>query len=267
MAVGQRDAVRYADGKWSAPTQLDRGSSAGDGLASVSCTSAAFCVAGDGRGVLFTYSGSGWSGPSSVASSGLVALSCSAPSFCAALDTEGDALLFNGRVWSPPRTITGASQPLAIACTKGSVCMAVDGSSQDTFRLAGGAWSGTGSLNVSTPMGGSEPNVGSAVSCATATVCAALDNFGEAFTWVAGRWSDGVQFDHNLMDGSDAVSCPSSGFCMVVDGDGMTTTWNGRMWSDATRIDSPSASLTDVSCAAARVCVAVDSRGRALTYR
>jgi hypothetical protein len=103
------------------------------------------------------------------------------------------------------------------------------------------------------------------VACSAPTVCVALDNFGEAFTWVRSRWSAPVRFDQNLMDGSDAVSCPASSFCMVVDEDGVTTRWNGRAWSDARTIDA--AELADVSCANARFCIAVDSRGRALTYR
>jgi hypothetical protein len=51
---------------------------------------------------------------------------------------------------------------------------------------------------------------------------------------------------------------------MVVDDDGVATRWNGRTWSEAATIDP--AELNDVSCATARFCVAIDSRGRALEY-
>ena len=259
MAVGDGDAVRYLDGHWLAPTALDMRGPAADGLVTVSCSSTSFCVAGDGRGQVFTYAGSRWSGPGRVAKAGLAQLSCGARSFCAALDTNGAALVFDGSAWSPPQPISDSAQPVAIACTQGSFCMAVDGGAQGTYRLARGSWTASGELDVSTPQGGSEPNAGSAVSCATTTFCAALDNFGEAFTWVAGRWSGASQFDPNLMDGSDAVSCPSSGFCMVIDGDGMTTTWTGergrrpagstawrRGWPTcrARRLDSASPSMT-----------------------
>jgi hypothetical protein len=105
------------------------------------------------------------------------------------------------------------------------------------------------------------------VACATQTTCAALDSFGEAFTWVAGRWSGPYHFDPALMDGDAALSCPSASFCMVVDGLGEMTTWNGRAWTPATRIDGVDSGLADVSCATGRLCIAVDDVGRVLTYR
>jgi hypothetical protein len=265
VAVGRRDAVAYVDGKWSDPTMVDAEGSVNGGLVTVSCTSLAFCVAGDGDGNAFTYDGARWSAPILVAKAGLAQLSCSTPSSCGAVDNNGDALFFNGSAWSRPQTIPGSSQPMAIACTTGTFCMAVDGGGDGAYQFDGGRWSSAGSLDVSTPQGGSEPNVGNAVACSAPTVCAALDNFGEAFTRVRRKWSAPVRFDQNLMDGSDAVSCPASSFCMVVDEDGVTTRWNGRAWSDARTIDA--AELADVSCANARFCIAVDSRGRALTYR
>lgn len=143
--------------------------------------------------------------------------------------------------------------------------MALDGTSTGAWRLEGARWVSSGSIDASNPVGGSEPNVGSAIACSGPNFCAALDNFGEAFTWAHGKWSRRVTFDRNLLDGFDAVSCPSPNACVVVDGNGLTTRWDGHSWARARRIDN--AGLTDLSCAAGQFCVAVDARGRALTFR
>jgi hypothetical protein len=267
MAVGNRIAVRWSNGAWSAPVAIDGHAPASGGLSTVSCSSATFCVASDGEGNAFVYNGTEWSAPQRATDNGLVSLSCSSPSFCGALDSVGDALFYDGSSWSTPRAVTGASQGVSISCLSSSFCMAVDGGATGAFRYSGSSWASAGSLNVSTPAGGSEPNVASAVSCSTQTTCAALDNFGEAFTWVGGKWSGAFQFDQDLMDGNDALSCPSASFCMVVDSDGIATSWNGTSWSPGARIDGVNSGLSDVSCPSAGRCVAVDGSGRVLTYR
>jgi hypothetical protein len=267
VAVGGGRAVTDRDGHWGRGRKIDANTSINSGLVTVSCVSATFCVAGDGRGNAFVYNGTSWSRPTQVSSIGLAQISCGSRTFCGALDLVGRrAMFFNGSAWSKPASIPGSSQPLSISCRPWGFCMALDGTSTGTWRLKGGHWFGSGSLNASNPVGGSEPNVGSAISCSGPRFCAALDNFGEAFTWSRGKWSRRFKFDPSLLDGVDAVSCTSWQACVVVDGDGITTRWNGQAWSPLRRIDIK-AGLTDVSCATGSFCVAVDDRGRVLTYR
>jgi hypothetical protein len=267
VAVGGGRAVTYRAGHWGRSRKIDTDSSPNGGLVTVSCTSATFCVAGDGRGNAFVYNGTKWSSPTPVGVMGFAQISCSTRTLCGALDLiGGHALFFNGSAWSTPAPIPGSSQPMSISCRSSDFCMALDGTSTGAWRLAGTRWVSSGSINASNPVGGSEPNVGSALACSGPRFCVALDNFGEAFTWAHGRWSRRVKFDRNLLAGTDAVSCPSQNACVVVDSTGITARWNGHGWSRARRIDDDGA-LTDVSCAASQLCMAVDARGRVLTYR
>lgn len=268
VAVGGEDAATYYRGHWSKAVVIDTHRGSGSGLDTVSCSSPTFCIAGDDAGDAFTFDGFKWSNAVLAdGEAGFSQISCVASGSCMAVDDDGNFTYLHGGGWSRPVPIPGSSQPLSIACTRSLVCMAVDGNATGAYRFRRGRWSDAGQLPVLTPQGGSATPVGSSVSCATSELCAALDDFGEAFIWQGKRWSDAVRFDTGLADASDAVSCPSSKFCMVVDEDGVATRWNGSTWSSATQVDAADASLADVSCASSRFCVAVDGYGRALTYR
>lgn len=267
VAVGGRTAVSYLGGPWSSPRTVDARASANDGLATISCASPTFCVAGDRAGRVVRLIGTSWSAPAAVDEAGFTQISCASPSFCGAVDQSGEVLLFNGSTWSRPETLVSGPQLEAITCTAASFCMAVDGAGTDAYAFAGGRWRDTGSLDVSTPQGGSEPDNLSAVACSGPDFCAALDDFGDAFTWSGGQWSGGFRFDANLADETDAVSCPSSSFCMLLDTDGVSSAWNGASWSHPRSIDTDKAYPTDVSCATESFCIAADTRGRALSYR
>lgn len=267
MAVGGGQAVAYSSGVWGRPQTIDPRAGINGGLVTVSCVSTRFCAAGDGRGDALTYDGTSWSSPTLVTTAGLAQLSCAATKFCGAVDGNGDAFFYDGTSWSHPHPIAGASQPLWISCPLVGSCMAMDGNSTGAYRLSAGRWVSTGSVATSQPQGGSEPNVPSAVSCSGPRFCAALDDFGEAFTWAGGAWSQPHTFDGNLLNESDAVSCRAKSACMAVDENGFATSWNGTTWSPARRIDQSNAGLADVSCASARFCIAVDTHARAIIYR
>jgi hypothetical protein len=264
MAVGGRQAVSYKSGSWRRPRTIDSHSGINNGLVTVSCVSASFCAAGDGVGDVFIYNGTRWSSPTLVTAAGLSQLSCGARTFCGALDIAGHALFYDGSSWSEAQPIATASQGLSISCPVAGFCVAMDFAG--AYRLSGRSWVHAGSIRPSQPQGGSEPNVASALSCSGRRFCAALDDFGEAFTWAGSRWSRPHRFNKDLLDGSDAVSCRVKTACMAVDGNGFAISWNGITWSPKQRIDPGDAFLTDVSCGAARFCVAVDFRARALIY-
>jgi hypothetical protein len=263
-AVGGEQAVVYASGRWRGPHTIDSHSTFREGLRTVSCTSAMFCVAGDGAGNTFAYDGTSWSAPTLMATAGLSELSCAGRRFCAALDDNAHALFYDGSSWSKPKVIRGAFQPQFISCPSVGFCMAMD--TNEGYRLSAGHWASTGFISTSEPSGGSEPDEASAVSCSGPHFCAALDDFGDAFTWRAGRgWSARHRFDRSLTDGSDAVSCPTKVACTAVDASGFTTRWNGTAWSRKRQIDHPG--LADVSCPTPQFCLAVDFRERAVLYQ
>ena len=266
MAVGGGQAVAYASGSWGRPQTIDSHSDINNGLVTVSCVSASFCAAGDGVGNAFIYNGSRWSSPKLVTTAGLAQVSCGTVTFCGAVDINGDALFYDGSRWSRPKPIPGSSQSLSISCPSAGSCMAMDATGTRAYRLSAGSWSTAGAIQTSEPSGGSEPNVASAVACSSPEFCAALDDFGEAFTWAGGRWSGHHAFDKNLLAGSDAVSCPATTACLAVDENGVATRWNGATWSPKQPIDPGRGGLTDVACGSPRFCVAVDIRGRALIY-
>lgn len=265
IAVGGRQAVAYRSGAWRRPWTIDSHSDINNGLVTVSCVSASFCAAGDEVGDVFIYNGKRWSSATSVTTTGLSQLSCGARTFCGALGINGDALFYGGSTWSQPQRVAPASQSSLISCPMVGFCMAMGLTS--AYRLSGGSWVNAGYIDPSQPKGGSEPNFASAVSCSGRRFCAALDDFGEAFTWAGRGWSRPHRFDGTLLDGSDALSCAARTACMAVDRNGFASRWNGTTWSQKRRIDRSDASLSDVSCAAPGFCMAVDFGARALIYR
>lgn len=266
VAVGGRVAVSDHRGVWSAPATIDARAGVNDGLVTVSCASPRFCLAADAAGRVIRFDGTSWSKPATVDRAGLSEISCVSLRFCGAVDQAGEALFFNGSAWSAPSALPGGPQLDAIACTAGNVCMALDGAGVGADVERDGHWTDAGSLAVSTPQGGSEPDSPSAVACSGPGFCAALDDFGDAFTWTGRQWSAPSRFDGALADGSDAVSCASARFCMALDGDGVVSRWAGGSWSAPHAIDAADAGLAGVSCAAVGFCVAVDGRGHALSY-
>jgi hypothetical protein len=101
------------------------------------------------------------------------------------------------------------------------------------------------------------------VSCASASLCIAIDSRGNAFTYSGSSWS--APEDIEGQRGLDSVSCPSTSFCAAVDGAGSVLTYNCSSWSAPTPIEEGTP-LDSVSCASASFCAAVDAVGNALTY-
>lgn len=157
MAVGiSSNAKAYAlswNGAWSAPEGIG-----GIGqLTSVSCASLSFCMAvgsygplGDEDGYAVRWNGRSWStprktGPTSNLIDSLFSVSCPSTTFCTAVGINGDALQWNGSSWSAPRRIDDAGIP-------GIARAAV------TAQIA-------------------------SVSCASALLCIAVDDLGNAQRW------------------------------------------------------------------------------------
>ncbi|HET7173643.1 MAG TPA: hypothetical protein VFI30_05130 [Nocardioidaceae bacterium] len=112
-----------------------------------------------------------------------------------------------------------------------------------------------------------EPTQGpaAAVSCATATLCVAVDGRGKFMKYNGTAWAAPKSIDIGG-GGLTSVSCPTTSFCAAVDARGNALTFDGnKLWAGPTNIDG-TGTLTSVSCSSATFCVAVDDGGRALTF-
>lgn len=125
----------------------------------------------------------------------------------------------------------------------------------------------TGTVTYTQPPGWSAPlnytsNDVEAVSCASSTFCAGVDDQGDV----------GVDNGSSINEGSIdpgqqllAISCPSAAFCMTSDGNGSEFTYNGS-WSSAVPFDAGNGAVGALSCTSSSFCAAGDSSGNAWTY-
>jgi hypothetical protein len=142
-----------------------------------------------------------------------------------------------------------------------------------TVTLALGAWLAPASAEAAPSLGWSAPMTfdsgrsPSAISCASESLCVAVDREGDALSTLdptasPPAWSAAaIDPGHSL----NAVSCTPSGMCAAVDGRGyafVSFEPGASAWLSAS-IDGGRA-LTGVSCPTASLCVAVDESGNLL---
>ena len=236
-------AVTYNGQGWGAGTTLDPDKTTSEGtfgvpLTGVSCASASFCVAVDNAGDAFTYDGSAWSSPTSIdPGTQLNSVSCPTSTYCRAIDVSGQVFEYDagdwasksavGRVyiacaspvagscWTEGGTPIGpyASETGAITCVATPFCMAAS---------PGGAistWAGGPSFDTPVQVTPSDSAHGfSGVSCASETLCVAIDGPNAVFYMYDGtNWtSTKYQNIYTL----NAVSCVPGGICLAVDSTG-----------------------------------------------
>jgi uncharacterized repeat protein (TIGR02543 family) len=187
------------------------------GLASISCPTTSFCVAGD-SGADFFWStnptgGAGtWQKTTGVAAK---QVSCPTPSFCAAVNGADDVLTSTNPTggsgaWTDTSGVDGTGLLAAISCTSASFCVAVD--------TAGNAFTSTNPTDASptwTEQSLSEANGVFGISCSAASgaiLCVVASGKGELVVGTSGALS------HNLsvtVHGSGTVSgsgisCPGT---------------------------------------------------------
>ncbi|HLI00288.1 MAG TPA: right-handed parallel beta-helix repeat-containing protein [Acidimicrobiales bacterium] len=104
-----------------------------------------------------------------------------------------------------------------------------------------------------------------AVSCASASFCVAVDAHGNALTYDGTSWSRPAPVD---LDGGGflSVSCPSSAFCVAVDRDGRAVRLNGSAWTAPSAVDPHGGGLNSATCTSPTFCLAVDAHGNALRF-
>jgi hypothetical protein len=108
----------------------------------------------------------------------------------------------------------------------------------------------------------------SAVSCASETLCVAVDRKGRAFSTIDPTSSRPLWAEADIDPGEslNAVSCAPGGPCVTVDGDGHVFVSTGTLtWSSPPGSIDEGRALTGVSCPTTSLCVAVDTSGDVLS--
>ena len=258
------------------------------GVDSVSCVTTGFCaVAGyndSEQATVSFYYGSFWT------ASGLTGLqfysayyaptgalvSCTSTSFCLAVAAgvaqglpaasgtyTGESSTYNGHTWTAQVAFGSTGNPSGNPYTNGysvtslscapatTFCVAVD-SFGSAMTFNGSTWSAPDDIDGTTSL--------VSVSCASASLCVAVDHNDNVFTYT-GAWSGPVAIGFGSLN---AVSCASVSFCDAVYGTGDVATYNGVSWGTPVNIDN--AALNWVDCASDSFCLAGDNNGGLMTY-
>lgn len=271
-------------------------------LTGVSCPSVSLCVAVGNDAVIDssnpTGGASAWTTVQPAEVRQLSGVSCPSQSLCVAVgsgvlistDPTGGASTWMSGLAGEACPSQGPSQSLClaenaklegVACPSRSLCVAVSGN-------GGGPGNESGEVFTST-----DPTEGFAswhlsavdherrvtsVSCASASLCVAVDNGGNAFTatdatsgtpsWTAAQ----VDMPAKIYCRCDqlAVSCPSASLCVAVDINGNVITSTdpaagaASTWAPPVTVDADDG-LDAMSCPSVTRCYALDSAGRIVT--
>ncbi len=264
---------------WAAPRLVDHQEPYGDpdGMNSVSCPTASFCIGVDaqGRAVSSTDpSGGAGTWASQVIGTlndALDDVSCPEVSLCVAVRTDGAILTSTEPTGSVGawNTATVESGPLdGVSCPSARLCVAA-GYRGEIFT-ATNPTEGASAWTRADVDGSNELN---RVSCASTTLCVAVDNAGNVVTSTEPTGGESAWHVANI-DGTNhinSVSCPSEALCVAVDsaGNALTSTnpAGGSSEWKSVKIDTTDtrrrtqSELRGISCASAASCVAVDSGG------
>lgn len=242
-----------------------------DEIASISCASGhTFCAVTDDSGGAYTLSGETLSARTQVVADGFDAVSCPTSSFCMAIDGTGGTFKYSGGSWSPVATLGSLSSEttdLQVSCASAQFCVAAlpgSGSDENYYTYNGASWTGPSVLE-------STGAVESGLSCTSSNFCVAADTSDrtEKFngsSWVASqRHGIGTSVDDQF-----SVSCAGT-FCLADSfEDGSTyVTSDGTTWSAGSNLKDPDTGTGGggpTSCTSSTMCVVVDLSGVGNTY-
>ncbi|MFC6707796.1 hypothetical protein [Flexivirga alba] len=248
-------ATTYDASGWSRPTAvLPHGT-----LDAISCPTPTFCMAvgrdSSSRGVTVQFDGSIWSAPTTTGPAALTAVSCPTDAFCATGASDGAVSTGAPGSWTTKPVIGGAV--LSVSCVSESFCMAT-GDREATFD--GTTWTYLPWSKL----------FHSRASCATATRCTVVGDFGGTNLYLNGGFGSPSYLSGDDTDAEmTAVSCPTTDFCAIAD--------NNRSGSVVWRWDQPTGTLgkvvittgegnlRSVSCPTATFCAVANSSGYVLT--
>src|SRR5262249_57277432 len=98
-----------------------------------------------------------------------------------------------------------------------------------------------------------------AVSCASQTMCVAVNDNGKALSYDGSSWTAPVRVVSPAFAGLAGVSCPSASFCMASGADGSYYTYDGSAWSSRNPLGVQP--LGGVSCSSSSACVIIERNG------
>jgi hypothetical protein len=268
---GDGNAIKYSDGKWATPIQVDKGSVADDDAGEgefdgVSCPTTTFCMAVSYLDGYSIYNDGTW-GPILTAPPGMNsfhAVSCTSSTFCAAESSNsGDLVFYKSGVWSKPSSSNngiGIGQSASPLSCVGTFCMYVNNGGQSQTSTDGH------SLSAPMAIAGQTDELSSAVSCTSSTFCVAVNTgtYNPA-VWNGSKWTPAAstltESPQGINLGLNAVSCLATN-CATVDDYSSYTSTGGSVWSSLHPFDT-TGETTAMSCASSAFCAVVDYSGYA----
>ncbi len=219
-------------------------------LLTISCTSPAFCVAGDEKGGYLVDHGGTWTGPSASPTGGhaLDVISCSTESFCMAADEDGETLVYNGSSWSTPEpthvAFSGSSQNNLSCAPTTTFCATVTEGGKRVVTYSNGKWG--------TPVAIAGKEGWSLISCTSESFCA-VESYDVRIVsdYNGTTWSTPTQLTGE--DGGPwALACGSPSLCVLLEEDGYALTYSNP--SAVVPLNTASPTVTGI-----------DEEGQALT--
>lgn len=175
VALGEEDSYTYSHGAWAKGVLVQSSNT----FTSISCPTTSFCEAADGGGNVYAYSRGTWSAPRQIASGEyLTAVSCRTPGFCTVTSSGTTAYTGSGASWTARQLVASdgnGANLTAVSCPATGLCVATG--DWNGYLYAAGAWV-RGHLIQ-------DNNTFASVSCATFSLCAAVDSGGNAFIYTA----------------------------------------------------------------------------------
>ncbi len=228
-------------------------------LTSITCASASYCIASDAAGETFTLKNGSWGAATTVTNLplGIREVRCG-PSVhpfsslaCAAIVGDFHALSLRSYrgAWAP--ALSPSLQTYAVSCSSRCEYLSPAGRSSGLVtgylpKLPIGALA----TDVSCPAGGAD--------------CVAVDNAGQSYVSVKGKWTLGPRVESNPLVQLWSLSCATMNFCAAIDLEGHAYLYDGTRWSAGKKVSK--LGLFSVSCGATYFCVASDLLGGAVVF-
>jgi hypothetical protein len=239
---GDEEITSYANGAWTAPTQVTHANY----LDGVSCVHGGVCHALEYAGNVRTYDGTTWSPPTPIDSSGGAEdISCGTDTFCGVVDNGGGVVIEASGTWGPRQIVMPPGDGFfSISCTADNACM-VTSNTGSVAQYNNAQWTTT------TPSGG---GVVGSVACGSASYC--LDT--SAQWWNGTAWAPSPS---GTIQGGSAATCVSTTDCILAS----IADWphhpnafhlsNGTWQQAPTPIGPPNASMQNAEAASSIACV------------
>jgi len=238
-----------------------------NGVGSISCPSASFCVTGQEGGGFIRYStnpsGISWTARA-IGTGAMKGVSCLSTSFCAVVDDTGNVRVATTEARVKEATgyaatnVNGTKALTGVACSSTTNCLAIDGG-KEVLKLTIAQPAGTATVAKVTPAGAGELT---SVTCTGAT-CVAVDASGGVFTTT----NSGTSWEKRQEAGDKlkSASCAYVWLCAGVNIGGDVVTFNPAPVSpNRTQTVSSGNVLNASSCVpSTSTCVVSDSKGNA----